>query len=724
MRSYLWVILGQPNPPASGWYSIADNEVYIDLPYYVNGNAAINYGGAGGSGLTLHFTGTDSFFYVNGDFKEPQANELRTDYTGFMPHNPATNTAIEYKETPYIYIDGKMELNGDSNTFIGYDDYAPTNVYCASLDAKGKLVVRGDIYTFDPNGESVSGQSGYVGSLYKWSASNVNITNAPAGSNVYGSWFSRGNVTIYSDGGKIEGDLRSEKDITLNGMNGFTVNGNLLCGGTLTINGPNVNVAGQVYAGKIIVNSGGLTGAGGTHTYEAINFAPTETYSGGGTKIGEKTATTTYSNVTFNVQDVSAPYSMNFHADYTRTTVTTLNGVASAPETESGTMEENDTVYSLPGMSLPAPPWYRNMTIQEYIDSGSWTKYTESKALYDSIMVSPTITTTEDILAYDIQSKLPASLGKIYPDDYTSANLKATIGQQTPARADYSSYYTDSSTFTTLGEEITSTGGFNKTNYYVVDNGTPTGDDDYYVIKASCVLRGITFDHNILIEPTADIRVCFEDCHMGSNRSIIVDDSSYQTTLYILKDSSLTFDNNGALVTKWYWDQAIGGAYYEGYSGGSAAGGVVNVKQYHNDASDPDYPNVIVQSDTGATLDMSNNNTFLTALVRAPQMKFIQNIGSQPCSFNYELANGSKILYGPACDGQTYATDRGMPTSKMYKTTIIGQLIAEDIEIINGSDFGMLFVEIPSTPVPPTPPTPGSTNPFAGESTVLFYDYY
>jgi len=59
---------------------------------------------------------------------------------------------------------------------------------------------------------------------------------------------------------------------------------------------------------------------------------------------------------------------------------------------------------------------------------------------------------------------------------------------------------------------------------------------------------------------------------------------------------------------------------------------------------------------------------------------------------------------------------------------MIGQLCAKNIETSGTDNFGLLYVTIP-----PTPPSGGDegegshggeNDPFAGESTILFYDYY
>jgi hypothetical protein len=141
-------------------------------------------------------------------------------------------------------------------------------------------------------------------------------------------------------------------------------------------------------------------------------------------------------------------------------------------------------------------------------------------------------------------------------------------------------------------------------------------------------------------------------------------------------------------------------------------------------------------SDAGAVLDLTGNDSIVTAMVRAPQMEFKQDQGFGGGGIKYILANGNTTYYGTAAATASYDTDNhsiGTGTvlgevkidkSKIAHIGLIGQLIADDITLNNTKDWGMIFTEIPTGGGVILPPVPGSTNPFAGESTVLFYDYY
>lgn len=724
--------VGIDNPATS--YTVADNDVYIDAPYYVN--APVTTGG--GKGLILHYTSPGNMVYINGDLTVTQTNQLKTDYTGFK----WTGTSEDYTNTPYLYVDGQLKLAANSVLYIGqYGTNAssgsrvPTNLYAASLDATSSgVAVYGDIYTFDPNGENVIGGSAndYQSWLFKWAQTNVSISNNPTSSSLYGNWFSKGNITLNTVGSSIvEGDLRSEKDITLVGNNGFTVTGNILCGGTLTISGPNVTVAGHVYAGKINVTGGNLNCAS-SHTYEATGFSPTETYTGGGTVIGTRVINRTYSNYTlntdFNLNGNADHVRALLHADYTDS-VTINQGGTTTTESNTGSINDEKFLYGYSYL------WTSNgvLNANDYVANGLWAEYNDMVNQYNAMVASPSQTTTEDILAYDIQSKIPASMGDIYPAEYNGSNLKSTINQTTPVKTDYSAYYTNSSTFSSWGQNIGNISDFSGslTNF---TTATDSSGNTYYVIKADCYLHDLYFDKNIYIDPTSQCRVIFENCTFKDSGgvSVIVNDVNYETTLYVIGTLA---NKKGAICTKYFWDTLVGkpiGAMYDGTGTGAA----ITVRQQHTDPSDEDYPNLVIMSDPGATLDLSGNDTFVTALIRAPQMIYKQDQGFGGAGIEYIEANGSSVFYGSSASGKTYDTDlhklkdgtdpgeHALVTSKIGHTGIIGQLIADDIILNNDKDWGMIFVEIPSMPSTPIPPTPGSSNPFAGESTVLFYDYY
>jgi len=267
-----------------------------------------------------------------------------------------------------------------------------------------------------------------------------------------------------------------------------------------------------------------------------------------------------------------------------------------------------------------------------------------------------------------------------------------------------------------MDSDATFNGSFptSKANYYY------DSSIDCYVIKAACHLKGISFDKNVYIDPTDDFKVVLENCSLSSNRSIIVNDSVKQVTLYII--GNFNINNNGGIFTEWYWKKMVSSNLNTNFP--AATGSSVDIKQVHTNPSDPDYPNVIIASDAGAEMHLTNQ-TCITAMVRAPQMLFHQSQAWTSSSVvNYENAYGGVVKYVGGHSSQTLQSDFDASKNKLDSVGVIGQLIAEEIQLDDSRNWGMIYVTQPTGTTPPTPPTPGLTNPFAGESTILGYDYY
>ena len=732
-------------------FNATNNPVYMDSPYYVNGNYE-NL--AGGNGLTMHFKKPGDFMYVNGDFKSDQAGTFRTDYTGFI----ATAT-MTYDKTPYIYIEGTFDIGGSQKIFIGQPGPVQvgttvpatpggfmTNMYVGSINTHGNgLVLYGDLYTMNDAENYVGDGQTYDSSLYKWTDANISVTGGPntgAGSGVYGSWFSKGNITYKpKTNDVIQGDLRCEKNITIGGQK-VEIKGDLLCGDTLTIDGANVTVAGAVYAGKINVKSGSLTCANYT-TYEAtgtVNGAA-NILSGGGTPIGTKevTRTVTLKNDGGFVDGFffETPFNGNanqvkitFECTESTTTVTKITGQPDQTATEGpNTVREEAYIWSL--------PWDWSGTAMDYaLISGEYnylkTKY---QAQINAAAAGSPTPTIETLYQFDIASQIPASKAPIYPAAYEPSVIKTTLNQSKPAPADYSTYYTNSAdpSFGSKGTDIDALGKL-------------TAEGGHYKIEESSYLHGITVDKNIYIKPKSNIRVMFDTVAMGGN-SIIVDDSTgYTVELYVSKTAStagtLTFDN-GAIVTENYWKKLLTdtGSYLDVKfdTVKASKNATIDVRQLHKKTTDWDYPNVVIKSDPGASLSMSNAG-FITGMVRAPQMTFSFGQAKLQATINYYENNtidaadnanydGTKIKVGSGASAANDYTSAksgrlGVTDEAVKNIGLIGQLIAGDIIIPQTEKFGMVYVDIPSGTVIQNPPTPPSTNPFAGKSSVLFYDYY
>lgn len=746
-------------------FTTSNNEVYVDAPYYVNGNLTTG----GGQGFTVHFREFGDLFYVNGNFTESQAEQFRTDYTGFIQ---PTGTKANYKNTPYIFIEGEFALHGDKTTYIGQKEYkgagnvvtagAPTNLYANRLNTNGNgIEIYGDIYLLeqDPKDDTGADYINKIGTssdagnskLYEWTKTAV--SNNPSASTVYGNLFSRGSVEYYTTGHSyVQGDFRCEKDVTFKGSETMEIGGNLVVGGTLKLDGCNLKVNGNIYADSID-NSGNktitcendlyyVTGISGTAPMTS-RIAPTVTtgywYEATAelTTGGHTTAGGTYD---FNVSLIE-------HV--------TENGVPKADNVLLTNGLKN--AYVNPGQEND----FANSWAKELIDAAGITVGCgDNNAVNNNKTASNQKTNTTSGARIPTPQHTASSVadayGEIYPSGYTLANIKTTINQDKPKPTKYTSYYTNSTDATFAATIPTAT---TSTSSLTID---PSGK--YYVITADTYLKNLTIDKNIYINPaTKNIRVIFENVQMGdsatgSDSSIIANDSVYQTEIYII--GTLKFLSKGAIATEYYWKELVSNDLAATLGGNDqtskdfdAAGNPtpLKVRQLHKKETDPDYPNLIIMSDPGATLDMKSgaNNCLITAMVRAPQMTFAFAQAQELRTLEYYENNtidssdnanydGAPVIVGANANDAKYKTMHpfssisdasnaarsGLNPSKITTIGLIGQLIAGKIDIPNTANFGMVYVDIPSGTVITAPPTPPSTNPFAGQSSVLFYDYY
>ena len=709
-------------------FTIADNEVMIDAPYYINGNVKTGTG----QGLTLHFTQFGDLFYVNGNFVESQTEQLRTDYTGFIQ---PSSTDANYKKTPYIFVEGELKLAGNGTSYIGQKDYAPTNLYVNRLNCNGSgIKLYGDIYMLDPDAKDASGTpsvnvlgtSSDAGNskLYEWTKTAV--TNSPAATSVYGNLFSRGDLEYYTTGQSyVQGDLRCEKNVTFKGSGTMTIDGDLVVGGTLKLDGCNLVVGGSVYADSID-NSGNkkLTCENDVYTVNAIT-GPAPTTS--------TLVSTSYWYEAKAVKSDGASITTPGNYDFKVTLIEheTINGAANTTTLFADELITNQYANNDSEANNKANEWAKNIADSKGITVtvGDNNAINNHKTAGNQYTVSGTYAKTPQ---HTITTSVATQYGKdIYPAEYTLTTIKTTISQSKPVPSKYDSYYTNSATFTTKGTEYTTAGDMPKET-----NGT------YYELTESSWLHGtatspLSVDKNIHIVPTTNIRVILENVDFGSGHAIIVDDSQYQVEIYII--GTVKFTNSGAIATEYYWKNLVSDSF-SGTMGGTYKAGTVKVRQLHKKTTDEDYPNVIIMSDPNATLDMSHNHNLITGMVRAPQLTFsmsqAQDVGTIDYYANNSISagdvagyDGSEITYGSNASTATYSslteTGRsGVNRDKITKTGLIGQLIAQDINLPNDADWGMVYVDIPSGTIVANPPTPPSTNPFAGKSSVLFYDYY
>ncbi|MDE6789769.1 MAG: polymer-forming cytoskeletal protein [Ruminococcus sp.] len=171
---------------------------------------------------------------------------------------PEETTTLDFNKIPYIYVDGKISQKANTDVYLGNSsDPFPLNIFCGSIDtyetnAANNCHIGGDIYCMNPNETSRIGGN-TSSKLYAWSASVVNKTESnSAKPHTTASIYSL-NKELILNNMNVSGDVRAEKDCTIQGT--VTIDGDLVVGGDLTING-NVNVKGNVIVkGKLELNA-------------------------------------------------------------------------------------------------------------------------------------------------------------------------------------------------------------------------------------------------------------------------------------------------------------------------------------------------------------------------------------------------------------------------------------------------------------------------------------
>ncbi len=672
--------------PQQGYTVGANGGTTIDSPFYVNGNLTnVN-------AFYMHYRQTGDFFAIMGDLIVRNDAGIFPTYDGFVSNDTA------YEKLPYIYVGGNFyidhattigipDLNGDGDETDG----VPTNIYCGSIQggspsAPGSvaydLSIYGDVYTFDPTQTSRVGGGGGSTALYHWAERT--LTKRDGSNAVVGNWYSAGSLEFnaHRGGNFVQGDVRVDKDFTVNGNDTLLITGNLIVGGTATINGK-LNCTGNIIADTLVVN-GNVTSKDITVNHllgsGTIDSTGTVKY---GDKVMSKYATeivTWYTDLVttdegrvqydWGLGEYKASYTVKVH------TKTVYN---------DGTIEEVETDKSETFTDWNAPVDIVART-QYYADNNS-EAVTVEKQTFGAPVDTLTINGVEQSgIAHQTTETRYGQ--EVYPNDFTNANITLNI-LDLPVLTDYTSYPT---TPAELGSSI-----HDGTNYVVPTynrGSAPKNTDagtEYYEITQSCVLTGL-FDKNIYINPGAGnpITVIFKDVTMPEGAgggyggtSILVNDES-QVTLFV--DGSLTI-GKGCVLTTDYMELIYGAGNWTVTKNSitdSLGSGMVSDLTIHQNQlpNSPYYPNVVVYGAEGSTLDLSGNNSLVTALVRAPKMTYKQSIGiGLGKDVHYVNPSNGEMIYGPS-----------NPNGNNKNMGIIGQLVAEHIVLTNDAKWGLIYV--------------------------------
>jgi len=151
----------------------------------------------------------------------------------------ATN-ALDYKKIPYIYAEGKFRVN-DTAEQVGNSDI-PLNIFCDKLEITSgskQPRVYADVYAYGTGTSTISGVQPSTG-LYKWTANVIESGKSTGSTHSAGNFYSKGSLTIGSNGAHFDGDIVLEGDLILNGN--LTCDGDVKVAGQLRTNGKTLTI--------------------------------------------------------------------------------------------------------------------------------------------------------------------------------------------------------------------------------------------------------------------------------------------------------------------------------------------------------------------------------------------------------------------------------------------------------------------------------------------------
>lgn len=688
----------------------------IDAPFYVNGDLTSQVE------MFMHFTKPNDFMVIKGDASFNNGG-IKTSFVGYKEPTEAT-----YETTPYIYIDG--ELSAAVGMTIGESNHA-VNLFCGSvnLSGNGDVGIYGDLYLMDEK-ESIINLNAQNTKLYQWVG--AQLTRADGnGETKFGNIYSNGSLTLTGTNKTLEvdGNVQISGDLTVTNMK---VTGDVVVNGTLTVTGmldANSIIATNVVGGTINATNG-VQAVTSTVPFTEIDISAL-------TSKGDRTIKTWYTDVVIDPEGESYWESGEGFMKVSYTKHTEIDGVAQPDEPVSNqdvvtwtsgldpaafdsfaayaatvndlandiqtyTSEEHakEDHISL-GYDLSSvygkevyPSNYTKNALNNLDDEGN--PKAEGKAKIET----PQASTYEAIYPTSITSKKFETI--FSGDKYTIPMYKSNMGGNAP-KYETSGYVGSLSELDSKTEKI-------QDPLYPTDpskqiDKTYTFVNGYYTINTSCVLNG-NIANNIYISGT-DITVVLDNVTLSNSNgsyedangvhqmhpsSIIIDDSS-TVTLVIVGDANI---NNNNIITTDYLDLFLGenkdgvtnwkkSDNFQNIMGSLKAD--VNIKQIH-EITDKQYPNVIINSDTDATLKTENGG-LIVGMVRAPKLIFDagQSIKANQ-TIKYTLPTGEVVQYGEG-------TSFGDVDGTKY-VGLIGQLIAGQIKIVSNGQWGMLYVTDPS----------------------------
>ncbi|MBQ8961862.1 MAG: hypothetical protein IJ071_11730 [Ruminococcus sp.] len=186
-------------------------------------------------------------------------------FRAFVNTNNVKGT-LKFNEIPFIYVDGKISVEGGSAKMQiamkdidgNVVDNVPLNIFCDYIStgdvnsSANNFDLKADVFCMGAGATSFIYTNG--GSLEAWTSSVINKTlSSDAQTYIAGNYFSKGNLKVkgQNSGFVVKGDVRIEGDLDLSDLTNnkkFEVGGDLVVGGNLIgVTKDKLKVGGDIY---------------------------------------------------------------------------------------------------------------------------------------------------------------------------------------------------------------------------------------------------------------------------------------------------------------------------------------------------------------------------------------------------------------------------------------------------------------------------------------------
>ena len=170
----------------------------------------------------------------------------------FIDYDISDEQLIEYKDIPYLYVDGQISGNGRGIT-LNNPNHLPFNIFAGKISnpqyPTNGFELYGDLCMMNERTEAPNILNGYDIRILK---SDYQIMHSDGTYTSGGNVYCNGDLTLNVHDMLIEGDLCVKGDLIINDSHKIRVNGRIICGGTIINNnsyGDQLEVAGGIYTG-------------------------------------------------------------------------------------------------------------------------------------------------------------------------------------------------------------------------------------------------------------------------------------------------------------------------------------------------------------------------------------------------------------------------------------------------------------------------------------------